>query len=324
MLYPLKFKTIYRDKIWGGTRLLPLFGKDFSPLPNCGETWELSGVRDHVSVVGNGFLAGNELNELVEIYMGELVGEKVYDRFGNDFPLLVKLIDTNEFLSIQVHPGDEYALKKHQSAGKTEMWYVLNAEPGAEIICGFNRAVDQETYLRHLEQKSLREILNVEKAAPGDVFYIPAGRIHAIGAGITLVEIQQTSDVTYRVYDWDRQDEKGQYRDLHTDDALEVMDFNHYPAYKTDYTVSAKGSVNLVSSPYFTTNLISLSHKRETDYMFLDSFVILVCLEGSLQINYSGGSEHLKAGEVILIPAELKSLEFLPETSCKLLESYIQ
>jgi len=323
MLYPLKFKPIYKHRIWGGTRLKELFNKDFSPLPNCGESWELSGVNENLSVVDNGFLAGNNINELIEIYMGDLLGDKVFEKYGNEFPLLIKLLDTNSFLSIQVHPDDTYAMKHHNSSGKSEMWIVIDAEEDSEIITGFNRDVDKETYLEYLNTNKLKEILNVEKARRGDVYFIPTGRIHAIGSGITLLEIQQTSDVTYRVYDWDRKDENGNYRDLHTDQALEVLDFKKYDNYKTDYQLVKNQFTELVKTPYFTTRMMEFDKEREVDYGFLDSFVIYSCLEGNCMINYAGGVEIVQAGNVVLIPADLKSLSLTPQGKCKIVESYI-
>jgi mannose-6-phosphate isomerase len=323
VLYPLKFKPIYKDKIWGGTRLKTLFNKDFSPLPNCGESWELSGVPGNVSVVENGFLAGNTLNELIEIYMGELVGEKVFEKHGNEFPLLVKLLDTSSFLSIQVHPDDAYALKHHNSFGKTEMWIVLGVDEGSEIIAGFGKEVTRDEYRHHLENNSLRGILNIEKPVPGDVFFIPAGRIHAIGAGITLLEIQQTSDVTYRVYDWDRKDENGKLRELHTDQALEVLDFKKYPNYKTDYSLKLNQPTELVKCPFFTTRMLEFDSQKEIDYIFLDSFVILCCIEGNTMLNYPGGVEVVQAGDVVLIPADIKSISLTPQGKCKLVETYV-
>ena len=323
MLYPLKFKPIYKHRIWGGTRLKELFNKDFSPLPNCGESWELSGVNENLSFVDNGFLAGNNINELIEIYMGDLLGDKVFEKYGNEFPLLIKLLDTNSFLSIQVHPDDTYAMKHHNSSGKSEMWIVIDAEEDSEIITGFNRDVDKETYLEYLNTNKLKEILNVEKARRGDVYFIPTGRIHAIGSGITLLEIQQTSDVTYRVYDWDRKDENGNYRDLHTDQALEVLDFKKYDNYKTDYQLVKNQFTELVKTPYFTTRMMEFDKEREVDYGFLDSFVIYTCLEGMCMINYPGGVEIIQAGNVVLIPADLKSLSLTPQGKCKIVESYI-
>jgi mannose-6-phosphate isomerase len=323
MLYPLKFKPIFKERIWGGTRLRNLYNKDFSPLPNCGESWELSGVDGNVSIIENGFLAGNSLAEIVEIYMGELVGERVFEKYGIEFPLLIKLLDTDSYLSIQVHPDDSYAQKHHDSLGKTEMWIVLDAQPGAEIIAGFNREVNRESYIEHLESGRIKEILNVEKASPGDVFFIPAGRIHAIGAGITLLEIQQTSDLTYRVYDWDRKDENGNSRELHTQQAVEVLDFKAYNSYKTDYQLQPNQITQLAECPYFTTRILEFTKVKELDYTFIDSFVIYCCIEGNCVIGYADGVEVIQAGSVVLIPAELKYITLTPQGKCRIVETFI-
>ena len=211
-LYPLKFKPRYYDKIWGGQKLKTALNKDFGKLPNCGESWELSGVSGNISEVSNGFLAGNNLEELIEVYMGDLVGDKVFDRFSVEFPLLIKFIDANDDLSVQVHPDDKLSKERHGAYGKTEMWYVLQADKGAKLNCGFNQPITKETYLTKLENKEIMDVLNFVEVEPGDVFFMPAGRVHAIGKGIMVAEIQQTSDVTYRIYDYDRVDAKGQGR----------------------------------------------------------------------------------------------------------------
>ncbi len=322
-LYPLKFETIFKDKVWGGNRIKTILGKDFNPLPNCGETWELSGVPGNVSVVRNGFLEGNNIVELAEVYMGDLVGEKVFAEHGIKFPLLFKFIDANDDLSIQVHPGDEIAGKRHQGAGKTEMWYVIHAEPGAEIITGFKRDVTKQEYLHHLENKTLREILNIENAKKGDVFFIPAGRVHAICAGVTLAEIQQSSDITYRIYDYDRPGTDGKPRELHTELAIDAIDFKAYPQYKTDYEEKINQASELAKCQYFTTNLIAFDKKIECDYNFLDSFVVMMCIEGEYSIKWHDGEETVKLGETILIPAEIHSLEIIPGKPSKFLEIYI-
>ena len=322
-LYPLKFKPVFKDKVWGGTRLKTLMGKDFSPLPNCGESWELFAFSKDSSVVGNGFLEGNALSEVIEIYMGDLVGEEVFDTFGEDFPLLVKFIDTNDYLSVQVHPDDALAMKVHQSYGKTEMWYVLDAEPGAEIISGFNRDVDRETVLRHIEQNTLRKILSAKPVKRGDVLFLPAGKVHAIGAGITLCEIQQASDVTYRLYDWDRPGTNGKPRELHIDQSLEVLDFKKAMEFTVDYEPVPNGSVNLVRDKHFTINLLTFDHKIEMDYFLVNSFVVLVCLEGAFDLAYPGGTETIKRGEVVLLPAEIRQIGFHPQTASRVLETYI-
>lgn len=325
-LYPLKFKPVLKDKIWGGSKIKSVLGIDFAPLPNCGEAWVMSGVDENQTGITNGFLAGNELNELVEIYMGDLVGDAVYERFGNEFPILVKFIDAADYLSIQVHPDDALAAKRNIGYGKSEMWYIIDADPGSELISGFSRKVDRQTYLDHLKNKSLREILNFEKVARGDVFYMPAGRVHALGPGIFLAEIQQTSDTTYRIYDWDRVDAEGKSRDLHVEEALDAIDFNVYDDYKSKYEARKNGSANLVTSPYFTTNLIQLDQALAKDYTEIDSFVIYVCVEGSVTIVHSGETElqvGISQGEALLIPAAIDRIDLIPTTASKILEVYI-
>jgi len=325
-LYPLKFRPVLKDKIWGGNKIRKVLGIDFSPLPNCGEAWVLSGVEGNQTGIENGFLAGNELNELVEIYMGDLVGDAVYERFGAEFPILVKFIDAADYLSIQVHPDDELAAKRNIGYGKSEMWYIMDADPGAELISGFKRKVDRETYLQHLENKTLKEILNEEKVSRGDVFYMPAGRVHALGPGIFLAEIQQTSDTTYRIYDWDRVDENGKSRELHTEEALDAIDFWVYDSYKTEYTPRENGTATMVSSPFFTTSLIQLGKALAKDYTELDSFVIYVCVEGAVTVVHDGDTEpqvNLKQGEALLIPASIDRVDIIPSSASKILEVFI-
>lgn len=325
-LYPLKFKPVLKDKIWGGSKMKSVLGIDFAPLPNCGEAWVLSGVDENQTGIVNGFLAGNELNELVEIYMGDLVGDAVYERFGDEFPILVKFIDAADYLSIQVHPDDELAARRDIGYGKSEMWYIIAADKDSELISGFSRKVDKATYLKHLENKSLREILNVEKVEKGDVFYIPAGRVHAIGPGIFLAEIQQTSDSTYRIYDWDRVDSEGKSRELHIEEAMDAIDFKVYDDYKAKYELKKNGTANLVTSPYFTSNLIQLDSAIAKDYSELDSFVIYVCVEGSVTIVHSGETESqvsISQGEALLIPATIDRIDLVPSAASKLLEVYI-
>lgn len=325
-LYPLKFSPVLKDKIWGGNKIKSLLGIDFAPLPNCGEAWVLSGVDGNQTGIVNGFLAGNDLNELVEVYMGDLVGDKVYERFGDEFPILVKFIDAADYLSIQVHPDDELAAKRNIGYGKSEMWYIIDADPGAELISGFSEKVDQQTYLKHLNDKSLKQILNAEKVTAGDVFYMPAGRVHALGPGIFLAEIQQTSDTTYRIYDWDRVDSEGKSRELHIEEALDAIDFNVYDDYKSQYQPKQNGTATLVNSPFFTTSLIQLDQALAKDYSELDSFVIYVCVGGSVTIVHDGETEPqvtISQGEAILLPASIDRVDIIPSSDSKLLEVYI-
>ena len=320
MLYPLKFKAIFRDKIWGGSRIREKLGLDFAPLPNCGEAWLLSGVSDDQSIVTNGFLAGNTLNEVLEIYMDELVGQKVYDRFGNEFPILVKIIDAHDWLSIQVHPDDALAARRGTGYGKTEMWFILDAEPGAELISGFKKEMTREEYLSALSQGTLKEQMNYEKVAAGDVFFIPAGRVHALGPGILLAEIQQTSDTTYRIYDWDRVDSSGQPRELHTELAVDAIDFAKPDHYRNEYTMQVNSPVPLVECPFFTTKLWTVDESGELDYSDLDSFVILICIEGAVILRQDEQDYSLSAGEAMLLPATAEIVEMRVEVPSRLLE----
>jgi len=322
-LYPLKFKPIFLDKIWGGNRLKTLLNKEYGNLPNCGESWEISGVEGNISVVDNGFLEGNNLQELIEVYMGDLVGDKVFKKFGEEFPLLIKFIDAQDDLSIQVHPNDELSKKRHNAYGKTEMWYVVDASDGALINSGFNRQVTKEQYLQSVESGKLTELLHYDKVDEGDVFFIPAGRVHAIGKGALVAEIQQTSDTTYRIYDYNRKDAQGNTRELHTEQAIDVIDFQHHDDYKTCYKSKINATVNTVECPYFNTNLIHFDKQVEKDFNFIDSFVIYICVDGQVEISYRNNEKKKKKkGESILIPAEIKNLVLNPLKESKLLEVY--
>jgi mannose-6-phosphate isomerase len=319
-LYPLKFKPIFKEKIWGGNKIQTVFGMDYSPLLNCGEAWVLSGHGEEISEVTNGFLAENQLDELIEIYMGDLVGEALYEKYGNKFPLLIKILNSSDWLSIQVHPDDKLAESRHNDLGKTEMWYIADAEPGAELISGFNREMTPELYLSNLANGTLKEIMNYEKVKKGDVYFIPAGRVHALGPGLLLFEIQQTSDLTYRIFDFDRVDDKGNPRQLHTEQALDALDFTKHESYRTAYKPEFNKTVPLVESTYFNTSLIHFGTAVVKDYSGIDSFVILQCAAGECTIEYDGGIETLRAGEVILIPAVMEKIRITPLVETKILE----
>lgn len=310
-MYPLKFKAIYKERIWGGRKLETIFGKKL-PITTTpiGESWELSGVEGDVSVVENGIFKGNNLQELIEIYMGDLVGDSVFDRFGEEFPLLVKLIDANDYLSIQVHPDDELAAERHNSYGKTEMWYVIDAETGSKLYLGFNQKVDKQKYINYLESGKLEELLNSYTVKADDLFFIPAGAIHAIGKGIVIAEIQQTSDITYRVYDFNRVDDKGNARELHTELALDAIDYQA----RNDYNVSKPSRrnqvVDLQSCKYFASSIIALDGTVTEDYALRDSFTIYICLDGGATIEADGCEvETIDKGETVLIPASLDEVK---------------
>ena len=322
-LYPLKFKPIFKEKIWGGNKLNTILGKNFPQNKKIGESWEISGFKDNISIVSNGQLAGNNLQELVEIYMSDLVGDKVFEKFGIEFPLLVKFIDAYEALSIQVHPDDELARKRHNAFGKTEMWYIIQADKDSEIVTGFKQEINKEQYQKYFREGHLNQILNIEKAKEGEAFFIPAGRIHASGKGILLAEIQQTSDLTYRIYDWDRKDENGNSRELHTELALDAIDFSTYNNYKTPYKKTKNQSVSILECKYFHTNILNLNQPIEKDYSLIDSFIIIMCLKGGLLLHYKNDKELVNPGETVLIPASLDNVIFEPLGESKILEVFI-
>lgn len=321
-LYPLKFTPIFKHKIWGGEKLKNILHKEVIGT-GVGESWEISGVQDNVSIVANGFLAGNNLQELVEVYMGDLVGDKVYEKFGVEFPLLLKFIDAREVLSVQVHPDDAMAKDRHHSYGKTEMWYVLQAEEDAELIVGFNKSMTKEEYVKYVAEGTLEEALNTEKIKEGDCVFMPAGRVHAIGAGVLVAEIQQTSDITYRIFDWNRVDSKGKRRELHTNLALEAIDFDYRKDYMTRYDVLENETAALVQCPYFTTNFIKLTAEKTQYFHQLDSFVIYMCVEGEAILSTSAGDVMLKKGETVLVPASIEKVKLTPTKKANLLEIYI-
>jgi len=322
MLYPLKFKPILLEKIWGGIKLKTDFNKK-GKCEKCGESWEISGIDGNISVIDNGFLKGNNLQEIIEIYMSDLLGEKVFKKFGLEFPLLIKIIHAQDDLSIQVHPDNETAKKRHNAFGKTEIWYILDAENDAKLISGFSKQSNKEEFKEAIRAGNLNDLLNFEPVKHGDVFYIPSGRIHSIGKGIVLAEIQQTSDITYRVYDFDRLDSNGKKRELHTELAEDVLDYNVYDTYRTEYEKLPDRSNIIKESDYFTVSIIPLINILERNYYEIDSFVVLMCVVGSVQIKTNNGSIDLKKGETVLIPAELDHVKMIPTAYAELLEVYI-
>lgn len=323
-LYPLKFKSIGKEKVWGGQRLNSILKKSFPKNKKIGESWEISGVEGNISVVENGFLAGNDLQELIEVYMGDLVGDSVYEKFGLEFPLLIKFIDATENLSIQVHPDDKLAQKRHDTFGKTEMWYIIDTEKDAIIYSGFNHEMNKEHYLHHINNNDFISILNQFKAKPNEVYFLPAGRVHAIGAGILLAEIQQTSDITYRIYDWDRLDDQGNPREMHTELATEAIDFRKYNNYRIDYFKEKNKSSEIISTNYFTTNHIEFDRIIERNYNTLDSFVIFMCIEGEFNIQYDETNQiNVSKGETVLVPAVIEQINIIPVVQSKVLEIFL-
>jgi mannose-6-phosphate isomerase len=322
-LYPFKFEPILKPVIWGGSKICEF--KNIEPIrEGIGESWEISGVKGSISVVSEGELKGVSLSELLLGAKGQLVGEKVYKKYGNTFPLLIKFIDARDDLSIQVHPDDRLAKQRHNSFGKTEMWYVINAEPNAYLYSGFQKSITPDEYVERVKNNTFTEILQKYYVKPGDVFFLPAGRVHAIGAGCFIAEIQQTSDITYRIYDYNRKDADGNTRELHTGQAKDAIDYTVFPTYKTEYLPTPNRPVQLASCNYFTTNLLDLSLETNRDYSFLDSFIIFICIDGSCEMNDDkGNSVVLKQGETLLVPAGTNSVKVKPSPSVKLLETYI-
>lgn len=308
-LYPLKFKPITQYRIWGGDRLNSVLPKD-EQIDNLGEIWSLSNIENNISIVSEGKLVGKSLSDLLDTYQADLVGEKVWKQFGSNFPLLIKFLDSAQPLSVQVHPNDQLAQTRHNAFGKSEMWYIIEHEPDAELIIGFEESIDSDKYLEHLANDSLEEILHYTKVSKGDVYYLPAGRIHAIGKGITLAEIQQTSDITYRIYDYNRIDKDGNKRELHADLALNAIEFNKTQNAKTPYSKSINQFETLINTPYFTTKIYS--GEQEVEIQNKDEMRIFLCTEGSAQFQTKESDVHLKKYESILIPAKIDSFKIIP------------
>ncbi|WP_350291309.1 type I phosphomannose isomerase catalytic subunit [uncultured Croceitalea sp.] len=307
-MYPLKFRPIMKDRLWGGDKLESLFNKP-SSTTTTGESWELSGVKGDVSVVANGDLKNTSLVALINKYPADLLGNSVIERFGKEFPILIKFIDAKQDLSIQLHPNDALAKERHNSFGKTEMWYIMDADPGADLIVGFNKDVEQDEYRASLENDTLLELLNYEKVKEGDTFFINTGKIHAIGAGVLLAEIQQTSDVTYRVFDFNRKDKNGNLRELHTELALDAIDYTKKDDFKVSYS-DKKNVVNgMVDCPYFKTNILDLDKDFNQNISQRDSFSIYMCVSGKATIENDHGCTSIQKGETVLVAAASNSLK---------------
>ena len=323
-LYPLIFKPILKSVIWGGSDICRF--KQIKPVQDgIGESWEISGVPHSVSVIANGPLAGESLDQLLVRTKEQLVGKRNYDRFGDTFPLLIKFIDARDDLSIQVHPDDRLAKERHDSFGKTEMWYVIHAAPGAFLYSGFDQQITPDEYIQTIQDNTFTDKLKKHDVKKGDVFFLPAGRVHAIGAGCFIAEIQQTSDITYRIYDFDRRDAAGNPREFHTELAKEAIDFKLHSSYKTDYEQNKNHPVKLVSCPYFTTHLLEIDRQMERSYETLDSFVIYICMEGSCLLQDNKGNRvTLRQGETLLLPAGTASVTIQPGEVTRLLETFIE
>lgn len=316
-----KFKPLLMQSLWGGEKIIPFKHLD-SDLTNVGESWEISGVKNNETVVDGGEYDGTPLNVLVERLGSKLVGQDNYERFGNEFPLLIKFIDARDDLSIQVHPTDEIALRQGRRRGKTEMWYLMSSDKGAKLYSGLKKKITPEEYAAMVENDTICDALAQYEVKEDDVFFLPAGRIHAIGAGCFLAEIQQTSDVTWRIYDFKRKDKDGNYRELHTKQAAEAINYNVEKDYRTNYLPEKNQGVNLVSCPYFNTAVYDLNEPMTIDYSELDSFVILIGLSGEGSVtDAKGNATSLKAGETILLPATNAQVKV--EGTVKFLETYV-
>ena len=328
MLYPIRFTPLLKERIWGGKTLLANAkqgkAKKIDATQPYGESWELSAVKGDESVVANGFLKRNNIEEIIEVYMGNLIGDKIYEKYGLTFPLLIKSLDCHDVLSVQVHPDDELAAERHNSYGKTEMWYIVDAEPGAFIYIGFNRKdITREEYIAAINEGRLHELLNKVEVKPGDTFFIPAGTIHALGKGVVVLEIQQTSDVTYRVYDWERVDDNGNPRELHTALAVDAIDFaSDKDKCIMRYEAKKNASTQMVKCAYFTTNIVELEGEAERELESIDSFVLYICADGEADVCMGDSKEHLEPFDLVMIPAEADSVKLCG--NAKLLEVYIE
>ncbi|MDR1499800.1 MAG: class I mannose-6-phosphate isomerase [Tannerellaceae bacterium] len=323
MLYPIVFKPILKNIIWGGSDICPF--KGISPVVcGVGESWELSHVKDNYSIVDNGPLEGMSIDDLIGAYGERLVGRKVIERFGSTFPLLIKFIDARDNLSVQVHPGDTLAKARHNSFGKTEMWYVIKAAPDAALYSGFSTQIDKEEYIRRVSDNTVMDVLQRYTVREGDVFFLPAGRVHAIGSGCFIAEIQQTSDITYRIYDYDRKDAAGNGRQLHTELAKDAIDFTMKDDYRTYYQDIKDAPVTLAHCPYFTTNLLDLKNQMARDLSSTDSFTVYICVDGQASLADNRGSRlTLRRGHTALIPADTARITLHPQPTVKLIEARI-
>ena len=316
----IKFRPILKQVLWGGNKIIPFKQLD-AEMEQVGESWEVSGVKDNESIVANGQYEGMKLNDLVALLKGDLVGKENYERFGNEFPLLIKFIDASKQLSIQVHPNDEQAKAKGLKRGKTEMWYIMESAPDATLLSGLKRAITPEEYKAMVENNTITDALCEYRVGEGDVFYLPAGRIHSIGAGTFLAEIQETSDVTYRIYDFKRKDKDGNYRQLHTEAAAECIDYSVENDYRTKYEARKNEGVELAQCTHFTTSVYDLDEPMLLDYSELDSFVVLIALSGECTLSTDDAETQLRAGETVLLPATTQTLNV--SGTVKFLETFV-
>lgn len=317
----LKFQPIYQYRIWGGEKLKTLLNKDYNE-SSIGESWEISGVKGNETQVLEGTYIGETLRTLTERFESEFVGEKCFNEYGNEFPILIKFIDAVTPLSVQVHPNDELAKERHNSLGKNEMWFIMDAEEKADLLIGFNEQLDKKSFKERVNKGNLMPVLNSLEVEKGELYYLPAGRVHAIGAGVVLAEIQQTSDVTYRVYDYDRVDKTtGEKRELHVEESVDAINFELIEDYKTAYPKIVNQSNEMIDTPYFKTNYIQASQQTDVVYEENKSFKIFICTEGSAVLKIENQEINIKKGETVLLAANEKSLTILPVGNVELLEA---
>ena len=323
-MYPLKFEPLLKSVVWGGDKIVPYKGIE-SAAKNVGESWELSAVSGNESVVANGEFAGRNIVELIKEYKADLLGEKVYAESRDTFPILVKFIDARDDLSIQVHPDDELAAARHNgSKGKTEMWYVVKADEGAHLMSGMSQQITPEEYVSRIEDNTITDVLCDYKVSAGDVFFLPAGRVHSIGRGCFIAEIQQTSDITYRIYDFGRLGLDGKPRELHVEQSKDAVDYSVHDDYKTSYTPELNKPVSLVECRYFKTHLLDLTDAVEVPVKANDSFMIVICLEGAGALTDSNGyTLNLNQGETVLVPAVTDQITFTPHPKLKTLTCWV-
>ena len=330
MLYPFKFKAQLFHKLWGGHSIAQWYDHVPADFENVGEAWVMSDIEKYPTEVANGPHTGDSLQDLLEVYMDELVGGKIYDTFGNHFPVLLKFIDAADDLSIQVHPGDEYALENEHCLGKTEMWYVLPSSEEAAIYLGWNQDMNISLIHAAIQDGSLARYLREYKVKEGDVALIPSGTVHAMLRNTILAEIQENSDITYRLYDYNRVGNDGRTRPLKLDKALRVMNFSASSTKGVTHPQAVEnGAVNLQKTPYFTTNLLTLTKSAQRDYAPLDSFVAYMCVKGACQISAldcesPDKTVSIRLGEAVLIPASLNDILIEPQPECQLLEVYVE
>jgi mannose-6-phosphate isomerase len=319
-LYPMKFKPILKEKIWGGKKIYETFHFG-SNISSVGELWSLSGIRDDETLVENGHFSGNTANELTEVFMDDFLGGSLYEKYGTEFPLLFKIIDANDYLSVQVHPNDEIAKKKrNQAFGKSEMWYILDAKEGSEIVLGFNQKMDRERLEKHIQDRTLESVLNFVKVQKGDIVFLPSGMVHALGPGIVVAEIQQSSDITYRLYDWDRVDGEGNTRELHIEDALDAINYDMQPQIISNFKLGINETTHILDCPYFSSSMVHLQSRVEKYIAEIDSFIVYFVISGKIQAEYGRQSCTVHAGECLLVPAMIDAITINPISEAMVLE----